>query len=340
MLNQVAPQNSLLRERLRFAARRANLAVGRDLRRNFTRQKNDVTGAFRDLLTDKYLPSWYSGVDMHEYLSSREGQQAVRNHLFVRLEMDRYELIPWLDAVVGLRGTRILEVGCGTGSATVALAEQGAVVTAMDLHAEALLLAEARCKMHALEGVRFVHGNAENLAGMFGHGDFDLIILFAVLEHMTLRERDSALRAAWQLVQQGGHLCIGETPNRLWPYDAHTAQLPFFNWLPDELAYRYAARSPRPTLRGRFGPLTEESLLSFRREGRGMSYHELDLAWGSGYRVLSDQTSFLARRNPLKLLKRLLARDASMERALNAFAPEQHRGFFRQNLDILIKKDV
>ena len=82
--------------------------------------------------------------------------------------MDRYELIPWIDKTLPLRGARILEVGCGTGSATVALAEQGAEVTALDVYDEALMVAEARCKGHDLRGVTLVRANAERL-GAFEH---------------------------------------------------------------------------------------------------------------------------------------------------------------------------
>jgi 2-polyprenyl-3-methyl-5-hydroxy-6-metoxy-1,4-benzoquinol methylase len=49
-----------------------------------------------------------------------------------RLQMGRYELIPWLEHTMPLRGKRILEIGCGTGAATVALAEQGANVAALE----------------------------------------------------------------------------------------------------------------------------------------------------------------------------------------------------------------
>ena len=275
---------------------------------------------------------------MGQFLSSPEGLEAFRNHLFYRLEMDRYALVPWIDSVLPLKGARILEVGCGTGSGTVALAEQGARVTALDVHAEALRVAEKRCEIHGLDGIRFVKANADRLTSMYRTGEFDLVLFFAVLEHMTLAERDVALRSAWTLLAEGQYLGVGETPNRLWPYDAHTSRLPFFNWLPDELAFRYTRFSPRLTLRTRFREITDESMLRFRREGRGVSFHELDLALGENYRVISDQAAFLAARNPFKLLKRLLAHEGARERALNAYARHRHRALFRESLDLLIRK--
>ncbi|HEY6823538.1 MAG TPA: class I SAM-dependent methyltransferase [Steroidobacteraceae bacterium] len=296
--------------------------------------------ALREMLQASYFPSWFAGAEMEQFLASPEGHEAFRNHLFYRLEMDRYELVPWINSVLPLRGTRILEIGCGTGSGTVALAEQGAQVTALDVHAEALQVAEKRCEIHGVGGVRFVQANAERLTSMYRTGQFDLVLFFAVLEHMTLSERDMALRSAWTLLAEGQYLGLGETPNRLWPYDTHTSRLPFFNWLPDELAFRYSQFSPRLSLRTRFREMTEESMLRFRREGRGVSFHELDLALGESYQVISDQTAYLAARNPLKRFKRILARDGARERALNAYSPGRHRALFRQSLDLLIRKSA
>src|ERR671927_1340389 len=63
-----------------------------------------------------------------DYLSTEWGKDDLQNHLFNRLETNRNMIIPWLDEVKPLQGTSILEIGCGTGASTVALAEQGAAV--------------------------------------------------------------------------------------------------------------------------------------------------------------------------------------------------------------------
>jgi hypothetical protein len=61
-----------------------------------------------------------------EYLSSDWGKNDLENHLCRRLNSDRDTIVPWLDDVRPLKGASILEIGCGTGCSTVALAEQGA----------------------------------------------------------------------------------------------------------------------------------------------------------------------------------------------------------------------
>jgi hypothetical protein len=51
---------------------------------------------------------------------------------------------------------------------------------------------------------------------------------------------------------------------------------------------------------------------------------------------VTDQDSFIALRSPLKLAKRVLARDLTCERWLNSFAPGRPRAYFRAYLNMLI----
>ena len=95
--------------------------------------------------------------------------------------------------------------------------------------------------------------NAAEAACHFGSGDFDLIIFFARLEHMTLPERMEALPAVWKLLADGAWLAVTETPNRLCGiFDSHTSQLPYFNWLPDDLAFAYSKFSARADFKDSF----------------------------------------------------------------------------------------
>src|SRR5262245_54239845 len=84
--------------------------------------------ALEAALRDHYFAASPAG-----YLESPIGARDREDHLFRRLEHARAQVIPWLDAARRLDGARVLEIGCGTGSATVALAEQGARVTGVDL---------------------------------------------------------------------------------------------------------------------------------------------------------------------------------------------------------------
>jgi S-adenosylmethionine-dependent methyltransferase len=224
---------------------------------------------------------------------------------------------------------------------TVALAEQGANVTSLDVHREAILTAKLRCAIHNVENVSFMEANATDIREIFrGTKAFDLILFYAALEHMTLDERRLALSGAMQILPNGKYMCIAATPNRLWFHDSHTSFLPFFHWLPDELAFEYSACSPRFPFNNRYRELDKASMLSFLREGRGVSFHELDLYFGldQTYKVVSDLSQFLSYRNPAKLLKRIVRGDGKRERLLRSYAPQRARAFFREYLELVLQK--
>jgi S-adenosylmethionine-dependent methyltransferase len=339
-MNKILLPSLQARRKLAFLARHLNIAMTSKLRRNFSDPTEEGIAKLRDFLINSYLPSWYEGVNMSGFCETEEGCMELDEHLYRKLEMDRYQFIPWINRIVPFAGSKVIEIGCGSGSATVAMAEQGAKLVALDVHREAITATKLRANAHGITGVSFIEGNAQNLRELVSDHKFDLIIFFAVLEHMNFEERKNSLRSAWDILPKGGYICITETPNRLWFFDGHTSRLPFFNWLPDELAFEYSNRSPRFPFNERFRSLDNESMLSFIREGRGFSFHEIDLAIGDErkYRIVSDLTSYISLRNPAKMLKRILARDGRYERLLNSYAPDRHRGFFRINLDLVIQK--
>lgn len=264
--------------------------------------------------------------------SESADQADFHEQLLARTESDRRLIVPWLDAACRLDGLRILEVGCGTGCSTVALAEQGARVTGIDVDAAGLRVAHKRCRLY---GVRAeLHAlNAVEAARHFRIGDFDLIIFFASLEHMSVSERMNALPALWNLLPGGAWLAIVETPNRLWYFDFHTSLLPFFNWLPDELAFAYSKFSERQQFKDEFRVNDPSQMLQFLRKGRGVSYHEFDLAIGT-HEVFSSFSRFYGYR--YTLLRSMRAH--RYKSILKSFRPDLHDGWFEPSLDLLFRR--
>src|SRR6478735_2327981 len=86
----------------------------------------------------------------------------LKAHLDGRLDSGRYGYIPWLNKTVSLKGANILEIGCGSGSSTIALAEQGATVTGIDLDEDALVVARDRCAVYKVDA-KIISGNAIDL---------------------------------------------------------------------------------------------------------------------------------------------------------------------------------
>lgn len=206
------------------------------------------------------------------YIETDDGKHAAFVHLEHRLTEFRNYVMPWLGKHMEVAGSRILEIGAGTGSSVVALAEAGADVDAIDIIDSHLEVARVRMDMHQLQA-RIIACNAVEFS--FDWGDYDLILLSATMEHMTIKERLEFLEVAWRHLKPNGMICIYETPNRLWYRDDHTSQLSFYHWLPDELAISYASKSPRAAFAG-----DRLDSTTLARWGRGGSFHEVDLAIG------------------------------------------------------------
>ena len=271
------------------------------------------------------------------YLESQQGREDLENHLRLRLHQDRHEVVPWLDATRSLDGSRILEIGCGTGSSTVALAEQGSIVTGLDIDASAMQVAHDRSAEYKVQ-TQLIVGNATDAEKLLPGQSFDWIIFYASLEHMIHEERLSALQMAWRMLPPDGLLSVIETPNRLWYFDDHTSLLPFFHWLPDDLAMKYARMSPRPGFSDVYAEDIEERRIHFLRRGRGVSFHEFQLSLGPTLNVVSSMQSFQRRTRRGRQLRWTLSRDWLYQKLLIRFSPIKHDGFFEPYLYLTIQK--
>jgi S-adenosylmethionine-dependent methyltransferase len=280
--------------------------------------------------------AWFS----REHLSGGAGIRELDDEVEGRLNRMRASLVPWLHHSMPLANSRVLEIGCGTGVLTVALAEQGAHVTAIDIVEANLEAAGERCRVYGLNPA-FIHANATQVHERLAGEAFDMILFGASLEHMTHNERMASMTGTWKMLSGGSLWCLTETPNRLWFFDKHTAYLPFFMWLPDELAFEYARFSPRPRFRDvHGGERNRERLLAFLRHGRGMSYHEFALAMGpvGALDVVGSKSRFERRRNPLRGLLWRLTRESRYESFLARVGPDIHPGFYHAWLNLLIRK--
>ena len=110
---------------------------------------------------------------------------------------------------VALQGAKVLDVGCGAGLLSEALAKSGAQVTAIDLAPDLIKVA----KLHRLESgveVDYRLQSAEALAGEMPSG-FDAITCMEMLEHVP--DPAAILAACAVLLKPGGSLFVS-TLNR------------------------------------------------------------------------------------------------------------------------------
>jgi S-adenosylmethionine-dependent methyltransferase len=138
----------------------------------------------------------------------------------------------------------------------------------VDVVEESLKVAQERCEIYGLKA-EFLCANATGLHTLLTGQPFDFIIFFACLEHLTNQERLLAMKSTWEMLTPGSLWCVIETPNRLWYFDHHTAQLPFYSWLPDDIAFLYSQKSPRKPFCDLYRAIDDASMLDFLRRGRG-----------------------------------------------------------------------
>lgn len=140
---------------------------------------------------------------MGDYVHGYSGREAER------LEDQARTLEDLLHADTGfLDDTEVLEVGCGTGAQTAALARRsiGARITAVDLSAASLAEAERRILAEGLGNVRFVQ--ADIRAAPFRPGSFDHVFVCFVLEHLPNPE--AMLAALRALLRPSGTITVIE----------------------------------------------------------------------------------------------------------------------------------
>lgn len=107
----------------------------------------------------------------------------------------------WIEAIAQIAGKRVLDIGCGGGILSDAMARKGAKVTGIDLSVKALRVAE----LHALEAgtrdVEYREISAEALA-LQEPASFDVVTCMEMLEHVP--NPSSIVRACSALVRPGG----------------------------------------------------------------------------------------------------------------------------------------
>jgi len=106
----------------------------------------------------------------------------------------------WIDGLANLAGRRVLDVGCGGGILSEAMARLGAAVTGIDLSEKPLKVAQ----LHLLESgltVDYRLASAEEFA-VQNEKQFDVITCMELLEHVP--DPASTVAACAKLLKPGG----------------------------------------------------------------------------------------------------------------------------------------
>jgi protein-L-isoaspartate O-methyltransferase len=208
----------------------------------------------------------------------------LNEHLFKREDRIRAQVVPWVANTIDLASAAVLEVGSGTGSSTAAFASHVRHIHAFEISTRATEASLARLKLFEHHNVSVVNAEFNAYSSL---PPIDVVLLYAVLEHMTWPEMRATVGAAWDKLRPGGVMVVCETPNRLALYDYHTSWIPFFQQLPPELQREYAERSTREgyreSIRSSQHLGRDEFDLFMTRWGHGISYHEFELLFSEEF---------------------------------------------------------
>jgi SAM-dependent methyltransferase len=134
----------------------------------------------------------------------RQFGAAARNYATSGVHSRGPDLEALVAAAAPCPGRRILDVGCGTGHTTLALAARGAEVAGLDMTEEMLALAREEASRQGL-AVRFELGFAEDLP--FPDGSFDVVTSRVCAHHY--RDAARSVREAARVLEPGGvHLLL------------------------------------------------------------------------------------------------------------------------------------
>ena len=181
--------------------------------------------------------------------------------------------LDWIRKYADLDGSKVLDIGCGGGILTEAMATAGATATGLDMAEKPLAVA----RLHQIESgldVNYQQGTAEELASKEA-GQYDVVTCLEMLEHVP--EPSRVIASAYRLVRPGGEVffsTINRTPRsfmfaivgaeyvlKLLPAGTHAYQK-FIR--PSELESwaRDAGLQHRSSIGMHYNPLTKEYTLA------------------------------------------------------------------------------
>jgi demethylmenaquinone methyltransferase/2-methoxy-6-polyprenyl-1,4-benzoquinol methylase len=113
-------------------------------------------------------------------------------------------------------GERVLDLCCGTGDITLALAGKGAVVTGLDFSEAMLRVAREKSeRLPSSSGIEFIHGDAQQIP--FPDDSFHVVTIGYGLRNLA--DLEKGVRDMLRVTKSGGRLVsleFGKPSNGLW----------------------------------------------------------------------------------------------------------------------------
>jgi 2-polyprenyl-6-hydroxyphenyl methylase / 3-demethylubiquinone-9 3-methyltransferase len=109
----------------------------------------------------------------------------------------------FINRKIKVAGKRCIDIGCGGGILSEALARQSASVTAIDLAEASLAVARLHQLESGLDDIRYENISAEEMAEKEA-GQYDVVTCLEMLEHVP--DPEAVVAACARLAKPGGHL--------------------------------------------------------------------------------------------------------------------------------------
>jgi SAM-dependent methyltransferase len=111
-----------------------------------------------------------------------------------------------VEEVSSIEPGRALDLGCGTGTNVLWLAQRGWTAVGVDF--SALAIESARRKADWTSGAQFVEGDVTRLRELEVDGPFDFLLDIGCFHSVALRRRDDYVREATRVASTGARMMI------------------------------------------------------------------------------------------------------------------------------------
>lgn len=131
------------------------------------------------------------------------------------MERIKEEFLDKVESIIPLAAKSVLEIGCGTGTRSAAIAKRCHFLEAIEPSLEALIIAKTK---NQAGNIRYQQGDAQNLP--FEDYTFDVAVFTLSLHHVPMGEMSKAITEAVRVTKRGGYIVFLEPGNKGTYFDA------------------------------------------------------------------------------------------------------------------------